>query len=162
MQPLKQMDMKKFIVFLAAAIAGIGVLSGCDEVKINEKRLPETARTFIQKNFPHTTILNAEKEREDGVKQYNVRLADGTEIEFDARGNWESIECEFSILPEAALLPTISGYITENYPGSKAYKIDKKYGGYEVEITAPSGSPQPGSDIELIFNAFGEFVRESR
>ena len=156
------MDMKKFIVFLAAAIAGIGVLSGCDEVKVNEKRLPETARTFIQKNFPHTTILNAEKEREDGVKQYNVRLADGTEIEFDARGNWESIECEFSILPEAALLPTISGYITENYPGSKAYKIDKKYGGYEVEITAPSGSPQPGSDIELIFNAFGEFVRESK
>lgn len=156
------MDMKKFIVFLAAAIAGIGVLSGCDEVKINEKRLPETARTFIQKNFPHTNILGAEKEREDGVKQYNVRLADGTEIEFDARGNWKSIECEFSILPEAALLPTISGYITENYPGSKAYKIDKKYGGYEVEITAPSGSPQPGSDIELMFNAFGEFVRESR
>lgn len=156
------MDMKKFIVFLAAAIAGIGVLSGCDEVKIKEKRLPETARTFIQKNFPHTNILGAEKEREDGVKQYNVRLADGTEIEFDARGNWKSIECEFSILPEAALLPTISGYITENYPGSKAYKIDKKYGGYEVEITAPSGSPQPGSDIELIFNAFGEFVRESR
>lgn len=156
------MDMKKFIVFLAAAIAGIGFLSGCDEVKIKEKRLPETARTFIQKNFPHTNILGAEKEREDGVKQYNVRLADGTEIEFDARGNWKSIECEFSILPEAALLPTISGYITENYPGSKAYKIDKKYGGYEVEITAPSGSPQPGSDIELIFNAFGEFVRESR
>ena len=156
------MDMKKFIVFLAAAIAGIGVLSGCDEVKIKEKRLPETARTFIQKNFPHTNILGAEKEREDGVKQYNVRLADGTEIEFDARGNWKSIECEFSILPEAALLPTISGYITENYPGSKAYKIDKKYGGYEVEITAPSGSPQPGSDIELMFNAFGEFVRESR
>lgn len=151
--------MKKFIVFLAAAIAGIGVLSGCDEVKIKEKRLPETARTFIQKNFPHTNILGAEKEREDGVKQYNVRLADGTEIEFDARGNWKSIECEFSILPEAALLPTISGYITENYPGSKAYKIDKKYGGYEVEITAPSGSPRPGSDIELIFNAFGEFVR---
>ena len=156
------MDMKKFIVFLAAAIAGIGVLSGCDEVKIKEKRLPETARTFIQKNFPHTNILGAEKEREDGVKQYNVRLADGTEIEFDAKGNWKSIECEFSILPEAALLPTISGYITENYPGSKAYKIDKKYGGYEVEITAPSGSPQPGSDIELMFNAFGEFVRESR
>lgn len=156
------MDMKKFIVFLTAAVAGIIALSGCDEVKIKEKRLPETARTFIQKNFPHTNILGAEKEREDGVKQYNVRLADGTEIEFDARGNWESIECEFSILPEAALLPTISGYITENYPGSKAYKIDKKYGGYEVEITAPSSSPQPGSDIELIFNAFGEFVRESR
>ena len=150
------------MIYLVSAIAFLFTFAGCEEVKINENRLPETARTFIRQNFPHTTILNAEKEREDGVKQYNVRLADGTEIEFDARGNWESIECEFSILPEAALLPTISGYITENYPGSKAYKIDKKYGGYEVEITAPSGSPQPGSDIELIFNAFGEFIRESR
>ena len=81
------------------------------EVKINENRLPETARTFIRQNFPHTTILSAEKEKEDGVKQYNVRLVDGTEIEFDAKGNWKSIECEFSVLPEAALLPTISEYI---------------------------------------------------
>lgn len=150
------------MIYLVSAIAFLFTFAGCEEVKINENRLPETARTFIRQNFPHTTILSAEKEKEDGVKQYNVRLADGTEIEFDAKGNWKSIECEFSVLPEAALLPTISEYIAENYPGSKAYKIDKKYGGYEVEITAPSGSPQPGSDIELIFNAFGEFVRESR
>lgn len=154
--------MKKTMIYLVSAIAFLFTFAGCEEVKINENRLPETARTFIRQNFPHTTILSAEKEKEDGVKQYNVRLADGTEIEFDAKGNWKSIECEFSVLPEAALLPTISEYIAENYPGSKAYKIDKKYGGYEVEITAPSGSPQPGSDIELIFNAFGEFVRESR
>ena len=147
------------MIYLVSAIAFLFTFAGCEEVKINENRLPETARTFIRQNFPHTTILSAEKEKEDGVKQYNVRLADGTEIEFDAKGNWKSIECEFSVLPEAALLPTISEYIAENYPGSKAYKIDKKYGGYEVEITAPSGSPQPGSDIELIFNAFGEFVR---
>ena len=151
--------MKKTMIYLVSAIAFLFTFAGCEEVKINENRLPETARTFIRQNFPHTTILSAEKEKEDGVKQYNVRLADGTEIEFDAKGNWKSIECEFSVLPEAALLPTISEYIAENYPGSKAYKIDKKYGGYEVEITAPSGSPQPGSDIELIFNAFGEFVR---
>lgn len=154
--------MKKTMIYLVSAIAFLFTFAGCEEVKINENRLPETARTFIRQNFPHTTILSAEKEKEDGVKQYNVRLADGTEIEFDAKGNWKSIECEFSVLPEAALLPTISEYIAENYPGSKAYKIDKKYGGYEVEITAPSGSPQPGSDIELIFNAFGEFIRESR
>lgn len=150
------------MIYLVSAIVFLFTFAGCEEVKINENRLPETARTFIRQNFPHTTILSAEKEKEDGVKQYNVRLADGTEIEFDAKGNWKSIECEFSVLPEAALLPTISEYIAENYPGSKAYKIDKKYGGYEVEITAPSGSPQPGSDIELIFNAFGEFIRESR
>lgn len=150
------------MIYLVSAIAFLFTFAGCEEVKINENRLPETARTFIRQHFPHTTILSAEKEKEDGVKQYNVRLADGTEIEFDAKGNWKSIECEFSVLPEAALLPTISEYIAENYPGSKAYKIDKKYGGYEVEITAPSGSPQPGSDIELIFNAFGEFIRESR
>ena len=147
------------MIYLVSAIAFLFTFAGCEEVKINENRLPETARTFIRQNFPHTTILSAEKEKEDGVKQYNVRLADGTEIEFDAKGNWKSIESEFSVLPEAALLPTISEYIAENYPGSKAYKIERKYGGYEVKITAPSGSPRPGSDIELIFNAFGEFVR---
>ena len=155
------MVMKKFIVFLAAAACAIA-LSGCDEVKISEKRLPDTARTFIRDNFPHTGVLMAEREKDDGEKQYNVKLEDGTEMEFDAKGNWKSIECDFSVLPEAALLPTISSYISAYYPGSKAYKIDKKYGGYEVTITASSGTAMPGTDIELVFNAFGEFIRESR
>ena len=139
--------MKKTMIYLVSAIAFLFTFAGCEEVKINENRLPETARTFIRQNFPHTTILSAEKEKEDGVKQYNVRLADGTEIEFDAKGNWKSIECEFSVLPEAALLPTISEYIAENYPGSKAYKIDKKYGGYEVEIIDVTEKLQKASSV---------------
>lgn len=84
------MVMKKFIVFLAAAACAIA-LSGCDEVKISEKRLPDTARTFIRDNFPHTGVLMAEREKDDGEKQYNVKLEDGTEMEFDAKGNWKSI-----------------------------------------------------------------------
>ena len=117
---------------------------------------------FIRENFSHTNVLTAEKEREDGSRQYNVRLADGTEMEFDAKGNWKSIECEFSLLPEAALLPVISEYIASNYPGAKAYKIDRKFGGYEVDIAPAAGQTPAAGDIELIFNAFGEFVRESR
>ncbi len=154
--------MKNPLVIMAAALVCVISLAGCDEVRIKEKRLPETARTFISRNFPHTGVMQAEKEREDGTRQYNVRLADGTEIEFDAKGNWKSIECEFSLLPEAALLPTISEYIAANYPGAKAYKIDKKFGGYEVEIAPAAGQTGTTTDIELIFNAFGEFVRESR
>ena len=115
--------MKRLSVVLAAAAACLFSFSGCDEVRIRENRLPETARTFIRENFSHTNVLTAEKEKEDGSVQYNVRLADGTEIEFDADGNWKSIDCEFSILPEAALLPTISEYIETKYPGAKAYKI---------------------------------------
>ena len=115
--------MKRLSIVLAAVAAVVFSLTGCDEMKIKESRLPETARTFIRENFSHTNVLTAEKEKEDGSVQYNVRLADGTEIEFDADGNWKSIDCEFSILPEAALLPTISEYIETKYPGAKAYKI---------------------------------------
>ncbi len=154
--------MKRLSVVLAAVAACLFSFSGCDEVRIRENRLPETARTFIRENFPHTGVLTAEKEREDGSRQYNVRLADGTEMEFDAKGNWKSIECEFSLLPEAALLPVISEYIAANYPGAKAYKIDRKFGGYEVDIAPAAGQTPAAGDIELIFNAFGEFVRESR
>ena len=148
------MDMKKFIVFLAAAIAGIGVLSGCDEVKIKEKRLPETARTFIQKNFPHTNILGAEKEREDGVKQYNVRLADGTEIEFDEDGVWTSVDCQLSQVPDGIVPAQILSHLQTYVPGgTKVFSIEKKWGGYEIGI-------QDGRD--LIYDADGQFVREDR
>lgn len=145
--------MKKLLLFLAAMITSAAMLQGCEETRIKENRLPEEAQTFIHQYFPGVNITFAEREKDDGYKHYNVKLADGTEIEFDASGNWTSIDCEFANLPAGVLPETITTYIENNYPGSKAYKADKEFGGYEVGITG---------GLELIFNTAGEFVRESR
>ena len=75
--------MKKFIVFLAAAISSISILQGCEDTRISEKRLPAQAQEFISQYFPGISVTYAEKERDDRQKEYNVKLADGTEIQFN-------------------------------------------------------------------------------
>lgn len=150
---LKFVDMKKFIAFIGAMVAGLLVFQSCEEHKISPDKLPEAAQTFISQFFPGTTVTFAEKEKDDGVVKYNVRLSDGTEIDFDKDGVWTSVDCEFSVLPDGILPAPISEYITANYPQAKAYKVDKELGGYEVTITG---------GLELLFNSAGEFIRESR
>ena len=127
--------MKKFIAFIGAMVAGLLVFQSCEEHKISPDKLPEAAKTFISQFFPGTTVTFAEKEKDDGVVKYNVRLSDGTEIDFDKSGAWTSVDCEFSVLPDGILPAPISEYITANYPQAKAYKADKELGGYEVTIT---------------------------
>lgn len=146
--------MKKYIMILAAAIAGIAVLSGCEEVKIKESKLPDAAQTFIRQYFPDKEVVFAEKERDNGTTQYNVRLGDGTEIDFDADGNWTGVDCEYSLLPDGILPAAIGEYIAANYPDAKAYKVEKEYGNYEVGITT--------GGLALVFNADGQFIRESK
>ena len=122
---LKFVDMKKFIAFIGAIVAGLLVFQSCEEHKINPDKLPEAAQTFISQFFPGTTVTFAEKEKDDGVVKYNVRLSDGTEIDFDKDGVWTSVDCEFSVLPDGILPAPISEYITANYPQAKAYKAEK-------------------------------------
>ena len=106
--------MKKFIAFIGAMVAGLLVFQSCEEHKISPDKLPEAAKTFISQFFPGTTVTFAEKEKDDGVVKYNVRLSDGTEIDFDKSGAWTSVDCEFSVLPDGILPAPISEYITAN------------------------------------------------
>lgn len=145
--------MRKFVVFMTAVFAGLFILQSCEEKKIDFEKLPGTAQAFITQYFPSAEVVFAEKEKDDGMTGYSVNLSDGTELDFDSDGNWTSIDCGFSILPDGILPQSIYDYITTNYPQYKPYKAEKEYGGYEVGITG---------GLELIFNANGEFVRESR
>ena len=149
----KRTVMKRLVSLAAALFAGIFMLMGCEETKIRSEKLPEPAKAFITQYFPGTEVVFAERERDNGTRHYNVRLADGTEIDFDSEGNWTSVDCEYSTLPSGILLPAMETYISENYDTAEAYKVEKESGGYEVGITG---------GLELIFNASGEFIRESR
>ena len=62
-------------------------LSACDdEERISYGRLPAAARTFIETYFPTESCVYAERDRDDGHREYEVRLSNGAEIKFDAQG----------------------------------------------------------------------------
>lgn len=146
--------MKRKILMLMALLAGALAFHGCDdddEKRIGYADLPQTAREFIGEHFPDWKVNYVEQDTDNGRKDYEVVLDNGTELSFDASGVWQSVDCKFSTLPEGILPVRIAAHIAENYPQAAAYKIEKEPGGYEVSITG---------NRELIYTSDGDFVRE--
>lgn len=151
--------MRKLFLFITAIAASLAVLQSCEERTIKFEKLPAQAQAFIQQYFPTSDVILAEMEKDDGKKEYKVKLGNGTELDFNADGEWTSVDCEFSILPDGILLPAMSEYISTNFPEGKVYKIEKELGGYEVGITMTAGAAGATPDIELVFDTAGNFIR---
>lgn len=78
--------MKK-TTFLMAALAAILMLASCDDDKpIPVDQLPAPARTFIEKNYPESSIMIAKKETEWFTTEYKATLDNGIEVKFDSDG----------------------------------------------------------------------------
>ena len=133
------------IVFAMLAVA----CHGSDEKEIGYTELPVQAQQFVKQYFPSATYSRIEKEKDHGQWEYEATLSDGTKIDFNAKGEWESVDCKFSALPSGIIPDVIAADIAERYPSQQPYKIEKELGGYEIDI--------PGYD--LYYSSTGKFIR---
>lgn len=143
--------MKKSILYLAAFICMMmqSVSTFASDRMIPAEQLPATAKTFIQKTFPGQTIAYAQIDYDNFGKTYEVRLNNGTQVEFDTNGTWDKVDCYYSAVP-ANLVPTaIANYVKNHFAGSQIVKIDKERYGYEVELS---------NDLDLKFNKQGSLI----
>lgn len=151
---MKAIGLKSRIVALVAALAGIMTFTSCEEHRINESKLPGAAQAFIAQYFVGETVEYAEKERDDRRVTYYVRLSDGTELDFNENGEWTSVDCNLSPVPEGIVPQAIITYLAGPGQGdTRVFKIEKVMGGYEITVA---------SGRELLFDADGNFVREER
>lgn len=112
--------------------------------------LPQAAQKIISTHFPNLQISHIKIDKHTFVDDdYDVVLTDGTEIEFDGKGNLEGIDCgRMGKVPDALIPKAILNYAKEHYPNQNIIKYDVKRKGYEIEIQ---------SGLELIFNKQGVF-----
>ncbi len=112
--------------------------------------MPQQITAFIQQNFPGQTISFATKDLEITGWQYDVVLADGTQIDFDTDKMWDKIQCTMSNPVPTALIPApITTHLQTNFPDAMVLKIDKERNGYEVELA---------NGLELKFNQQGALM----
>ncbi|MBP5385944.1 MAG: hypothetical protein J6Y97_01000 [Prevotella sp.] len=81
-------------IFFMAALMCFMVSTVClagDRV-ISPNQLPNAAKLFIQKKFKGQRIVYAEIDYDYGRKKYEVKLTNGVELKFDARGNCYKID----------------------------------------------------------------------
>ena len=143
--------MKKVLVLLLMVMAGsVIAVSAKDKVTRDSNVLPVQAKEIIKKNFKANVHHIEIEEKFMRGKEYEVVLNDGTQIDFDDKGNWTSVDCGNNSVPDYFILKTIKNYVSKNYSGKKIVEVEKKSDKYEIQLS---------NDIELEFDRAGNFLR---
>ena len=91
-----------------ALVAGVVLFTECASMRISYRRLPARAKTFVETFFPGERCVYAERDRDDGCREYEVKLANGTDIDFHASGDWKKVSCEYSFRPAEGVIPYLA------------------------------------------------------
>ena len=128
--------MKKILSLLVLAIVAVQFSWAADVITKDMNQLPLPARNFINRHFtkPEVSHIKIDKEMLEATK-YEVLLTDGTEIEFDSKGNWEEVDCKHTSVLVAIIPAAIQKYVTTNYPDAKVLKIERDKKDYEVKLS---------------------------
>ena len=100
----------------------------------NGSNYPEI-NTFVETYFPQVGIQRVELE----ANEIDVKLTDGTDIDFYLNFDWQSIDCEhatvYGIVPTELVPEQITAYVTANFPNNHIDQIEKKNNGnWEIEL----------------------------
>lgn len=144
--------MKKHIYLLIAMMLATLTGFALDKYSLNRNDLPQTAQDFLTEYFPKAKVSMIKVDKHLLKKtDYDVKLVNGTKIEFSNSGKWTSIDCRTSAVPEKIVPGTVRKYVTGNYPGQKIVKIEKSSTKYTVKLS---------DGKELLFSLLGIFKGE--
>ena len=125
--------MKKFIAL--GIFAMVLLMTACSDKPVTPAELPAPITAFVQQYFPGQNITFAKKDLELTGWQYDIALADGTQIDFDTDQTWDKIQSTLTNPVPTALIPApILANLKANYPDALILKIDKEHNGYEIEL----------------------------
>lgn len=144
--------MKRFLFLTLALLfaAGAALALPFDKYTLNRDDLPQPAREFLTTHFPKAAIGMIKIDRHLLKKaDYDVKLVNGTKIEFNSKGAWTSVECAGRReVPAALIIRPIRNYVAKNFPGQKIVAIEKKAASFEIELA---------DGVELKFDRLGNF-----
>ena len=134
------------LAFLAAVATNT---QACDKYTINRDELPQAAQEFLNEHFPKARVRMIKVDKHLLKKtDYDVKLTNGTKIEFSNSGKWTSVDCKTKEVPQGLVLKAIRNYVSKNFPQTFITSIEKKTSGYEIELN---------DGVELKFNLLGGF-----
>ena len=127
----------------------VAVVAVAHDKMIPYTELPHKAQTFIESNFDRNNVVSVTEEN-DRRTEYEVRMADGTKVEFDANGIWKKVSVAHGAVPAALVPEAIAKLMVTNYPDAKIVQLEKRGSGYEIELS---------DDREMLFDASGNLIK---
>ncbi|MDE6560032.1 MAG: PepSY-like domain-containing protein [Muribaculaceae bacterium] len=141
--------MKKYLFLIVAVMFSFMSGYAFDKYSIDRNDLPEAAQNFLKEYFPKAKVGMVKTDKHLLKKtDYDVKLVNGTKIEFNNAGKWTSVDCKTKEVPEGIIPRSIRTYVKKNFQDVKIVKIEKTTTKYEVKLS---------DDVELTFNLLGQF-----
>ena len=128
--------MKKF--FLAAALLFAGITASQadnNDRPITLDKLPAAAQNFLKSHFSDLTLAYAIEEPQYIGSEYEVTYTDRTEVEFDSKGEWTTVDRKYAAVPASIVPKQISDYVAKTFAGQMIYKIDRDRYTWEIELS---------------------------
>lgn len=143
--------MKKLFIAMCAMLLTVSAVCARDRVSRDVTLLPTEAREMIEHHFANTDISYLKVDKNIfRIEGYDVRLADGTELEFNSKGQWTEIETGRGDVPASLIPDVIKKYMKQNYNGQRVKKIKHNRKGYELKLS---------NGLEVEFDNMGNFLR---
>ena len=127
--------MKKLFLVLVSVFALSVTVMAIEDKPVTVDKMPNKAQQFIKKYFGSHQVAIAKMETDFLSKSYDVIFTNGDKVEFDKKGEWTNIDCEYSAVPMDVVPAAIKAYVNKNYPNAKVKQIEKERKGYDVELT---------------------------
>lgn len=139
----------KYIIPMLAMLLLAAIPARADKYSINREDLPKTAQEFLTRHFPKTRVSMVKTDRHLlRPTDYDVKLVNGTTIEFNNKGEWTSVDCKTKAVPTEIVPKAIRTYVEKNFPETFIVEIEKKALNFEVELN---------DGVELKFDRLGKF-----
>ena len=140
--------MKKNILTLALAIF-LSVNAFAQNGMTQLEQLPAKAQEFVKTHFSDYTIQYIFSDREFADVDYMIRFEDGTEIEFNALGDWTDVSGKKNCIPTGFILPEITNHVEMYHKDLCITDIEKEFNRITIELN---------NNLELEFNSKGKLI----
>ncbi|OXE97059.1 hypothetical protein B0A79_22055 [Flavobacterium piscis] len=146
------MKIMKKIIIIAVMFLGFTISANAQK-KIEVTELPKPAQDFLKKHFSNREIDVVKKDAEHGEKGYEVKLKNGTEIEFWKDGSYREVDGGKKPIPTAFIPAPVKDYVSKNHPNEKITHIDYGHKDLDVDLT---------NNIDLEFTKEGKILKDKK
>lgn len=107
-----------------------------DKYSINRKDLPQEAREMLDEHFPKAKVSMVKVDRHLLKRtDYDVKLTNGTRIDFSNKGRWTHVDCMKKSVPESLIPKAIRNSVSKKYSGEKIVRISRSSLYYTVGLS---------------------------
>ena len=140
--------MKKQFLTLAA-ILFFSIVAFAQNGITKFEQLPAQAQEFVKTYFNDYKVSYILSDREFANVDYKIRFEDGTEIEFNAKGEWTDVSGKQNCIPTGFILNEITDYVGLYHKDMCITDIEKEFNRITIELN---------NNLEIEFNSKGKLI----